>query len=307
MLNHYEGKISVIKYYNFKLTNYIGEVVSNSLKIKTVVGVPVYNEEKHLPQTLNSLIAQNVDDVSFIIADNCSTDRSWQIINDLCGDDKRFIIHQHDTNKGAYYNFKYTLDLLDSEYFMWLGAHDFISDGYLAGMVETLDSDTGLSMAFGIPNKILDDLDEGRFRDAIHKFPEQRLERYLQATKKITYCAMYHSLFRKKLISDFDFKMTFGSDFVMICHLLWFGNIRYVEGHKYSARFFSNRTGTEIERVTGNDDLYLSRHDFIKYQLDTFDRLYRGDTRMKTYIHNDIINSLQGKWGIQSLILDDGR
>ena len=281
--------------------------MTNSLKLKTVVGVPVYNEEKHLSQTLNSLIIQDVDNVSFVVADNCSTDRSWEIIIDLCGRDNRFVIHKHHKNKGAFYNFKYTLDLLDSEYFMFLGAHDFISDGYIGDMIEALDSDAGLSMAFGVPYKILDDLDEVRLEGAIHKFHKKRLGRYLQATKKITFCAMFHSLFRKHLISDFDLKMTFGGDFVMICYLLWFGNIRYVEDHKYSARFFSNRTDTETKRVTGNIESYLSRHDFIKYQLDTFDGLYRGDPRMKAYLHNEIINALQSRWGTQSLIVNDDR
>ena len=36
------------------------------------VGVPVYNAEKYLRQSLESLLAQTFEDVEIIISDNCS-------------------------------------------------------------------------------------------------------------------------------------------------------------------------------------------------------------------------------------------
>ena len=274
---------------------------------KAVIGVPVYNEEEYLNETLESLIIQDTENVKFIISDNHSTDNSWQIINDLCGHDKRFSIHKQSENKGAMYNFKYTLNKLESEYFMWVGAHDCISDGYINAMIEALDLDPTLSMAFGIPHKIIDRFDDGPLRRSIHEFPDEKLERFLYATKNIRFCTMVHSLFRKNLIKRFDIKTTFGADFVLICYLLWFGNLRYVGNHKYSARFISNRQSTEVERVTANANSYLSRHNFIQYQLDTFDSLYEGDLRMKNYLHHQIIDALQNRWGISSLLENDGQ
>ncbi|WP_080592828.1 glycosyltransferase [Aeromonas veronii] len=61
-------------------------------KFKCYVGVPVFNEEKYIEQTLLSLIRQDEDNVCFHVSDNCSTDNTWNIINDICARDKRFLI-----------------------------------------------------------------------------------------------------------------------------------------------------------------------------------------------------------------------
>lgn len=276
-------------------------------KFKCYVGVPVYNEEKYIEQTLLSLIRQDEDNVCFHVSDNCSTDNTWNIINDICARDKRFFLTRQEKNVGAFENFKQLYDVSDSQYFMWLGGHDYISDGYLSAMKGTLDHDESLSMAFGIPHKILDGIDQGRMEKAIHTFSKRRIARFLQATKNITLCAMCQALFRRELLKNFDFRMRLGADFVMICHLLWYGNIKFVEGCKYYARFFSETPETSDERVTGQKNKYLSNYDFIIYQLDSLANLYRGDPRIKQYLEYEIIHALQQYRGIHSLMINDDR
>ena len=40
------------------------------------VGIPVYNGEKYLAETLDSLLAQTMTDLEIVISDNASTDRT---------------------------------------------------------------------------------------------------------------------------------------------------------------------------------------------------------------------------------------
>lgn len=63
--------------------------------IKVSVTVPVYNTAKYLRQCLNSLKAQTLSDIEFIIVDDGSKDKSGDICGEYAQKDNRFrVIHQ---------------------------------------------------------------------------------------------------------------------------------------------------------------------------------------------------------------------
>ena len=68
------------------------DVVDFSLRCKISVIVPVYNVEKYLKQCLDSLAAQTLKNIEFIIVNDGSTDGSLSIIQDFKARDERFII-----------------------------------------------------------------------------------------------------------------------------------------------------------------------------------------------------------------------
>ena len=51
-------------------------------EIKVSVIVPVYNVEPYLPRCLDSLIGQTLQDIEIICIDDCSTDKSLEILHD---------------------------------------------------------------------------------------------------------------------------------------------------------------------------------------------------------------------------------
>jgi glycosyltransferase involved in cell wall biosynthesis len=53
------------------------------------VGVPVYNGEKYLAATLDTLLAQSLEDLEVVISDNASTDRTAEICRRYVGKDQR--------------------------------------------------------------------------------------------------------------------------------------------------------------------------------------------------------------------------
>lgn len=66
---------------------------------KVSVIVPIYNMEKYLLQCLESLKAQTLKEIEFIVINDGSTDRSGEILRDSVKDDSRFKIIEQD-NKG---------------------------------------------------------------------------------------------------------------------------------------------------------------------------------------------------------------
>lgn len=53
--------------------------------VKVSVIIPVYNEEKHLPECLESVIRQTLREIEIICVDDGSTDNSVHVIRGYCG------------------------------------------------------------------------------------------------------------------------------------------------------------------------------------------------------------------------------
>jgi dolichol-phosphate mannosyltransferase len=68
------------------------------------VVVPVYNEEKTVAQILESLASVSLD-LEVIVVDDASTDKTWQILQDLRKKDPydqyRYVRHEYNQGKGA--------------------------------------------------------------------------------------------------------------------------------------------------------------------------------------------------------------
>ena len=54
------------------------------MDVKVSVIIPVYNEEKYLPECLESVIRQTLKEIEIICVDDGSMDHSVQIIRGYC-------------------------------------------------------------------------------------------------------------------------------------------------------------------------------------------------------------------------------
>lgn len=50
------------------------------MKPKISIIIPIYNVEKYLCDTMNSVITQSLEDIEIICVDDCSTDTSLKIL-----------------------------------------------------------------------------------------------------------------------------------------------------------------------------------------------------------------------------------
>ena len=66
------------------------------------VVMPVYNSEKYLKESIESILNQTFTDFEFIIVDDQSTDSSWQIIQEYANKDSRIIAVKNTGKKGCY-------------------------------------------------------------------------------------------------------------------------------------------------------------------------------------------------------------
>ena len=76
--------------------------------------MPVYNAEKYLNETIDSILDQTYDDFEFLIIDDGSTDRSLQILNSY--NDPRIKVFKNEKNIGYIQTLNKLLELAKGEY-----------------------------------------------------------------------------------------------------------------------------------------------------------------------------------------------
>ncbi len=96
----------------------------NSENTKPLVSVciPVYNGEKFIKETLDSVINQTYKNIEILIIDNCSTDNTVEIIKSF--DDQRIRLLVNYENIGVVRNFNLCITLARSEYIAIFHADD---------------------------------------------------------------------------------------------------------------------------------------------------------------------------------------
>lgn len=146
------------------------------------IGVPCHNEEAYIEECLLSAIQQDIDaPYSVIVSDNGSTDRTLKKIKDVISRYKiencATSIISNDCNIGANENFKLVFDSASSKYFMWLGAHDYITKDFLRKSIDLLEGSDEYSMASGLPCGIYSESDKplfDTFKVLLHKVFTQK-------------------------------------------------------------------------------------------------------------------------------------
>ena len=112
------------------------------------IGLPVYNGDNFIEQTLDSILSQTYKDFELIISDNASTDKTEKICNLYAEKDKRIRYSRNKENIGGAKNYNKVFALSKGEYFKWAAHDDIISPTFLERCVEALDRDPSIVLCY---------------------------------------------------------------------------------------------------------------------------------------------------------------
>jgi len=116
----------------------------SSNKPRVSIGLPVFNGENFLKETLDSIMAQTYSDFELIISDNASTDSTQQICLTYASKDRRIRYYRNKRNLGACKNFNRLFKFSSGEYFKWAAHDDVLAPEFLAKCIDILDSDPSI-------------------------------------------------------------------------------------------------------------------------------------------------------------------
>lgn len=101
------------------------------------VVIPVYNGERYIAKTLDSLLAQTCDDFEALCIDDCSTDTSLDILNAYAAKDPRVRVLRTPSNLGtAAKALNHALGFMTGRYFVYSSQDDLFSEDWLQSMCE---------------------------------------------------------------------------------------------------------------------------------------------------------------------------
>ena len=105
---------------------------------RLTIGIPVYNGENTLKETLESCAKFSGDSVQVVVSDNASTDGTLSLAQSFSEQFPHISVCRHEQNVGAANNFKFLLDGCRTEYFMWLAADDVVAESLSLAEIEYL-------------------------------------------------------------------------------------------------------------------------------------------------------------------------
>lgn len=111
------------------------------------IGLPIYNGEQYLAESLDHLLAQSFADFELIISDNASTDGTQQICRRYAARDSRIRYLRQPRNIGAAPNHDVVLRAARGELFKWASHDDVYDRDLLARCVEALDAHPDVVLA----------------------------------------------------------------------------------------------------------------------------------------------------------------
>ena len=114
---------------------------------RVTIGVPVRNGESEIEACLACLSNQTYRDITILVHDNASTDRTAEIVAAAMRKDSRIHYYRHATDIGALANFASVLAAAQSPYFMWRAYDDLSSPDYVERLVAALDAHPDAALA----------------------------------------------------------------------------------------------------------------------------------------------------------------
>ena len=105
------------------------------------IGIPVFQGENYLEETLESARAQDYPHLEIVVADNASTDATPDIVARHVAEDPRIRVTTNSENLGAAENYNVAFRHSLGDYFAWNAHDDIASPDFISEGVKALESD----------------------------------------------------------------------------------------------------------------------------------------------------------------------
>lgn len=204
--------------------------------------IPCYNEKKYLPalfESLNKLKIPLGIEVRFIFSDNASNDGTNEFLRNTGLKNKK--IYTHKENLGGTDNLMFLLNKIQSDYFMYLDAHDFLTEDYFCNFSQLVTNNICSDIYIGdvVTFKEIDNKFEITDLQNRYKFSNNSRLRQIQIVLFLFHNSIYHSIIRKDAIDRVFLakNRTLTFDHVVTHSALISGNIQYLDGCYYIRRY----------------------------------------------------------------------
>lgn len=199
------------------------------------IGLPVYNGENFLEETLQSILNQSFMDFELIISDNGSTDLTQDICLKYKKADPRIKYYRYENNRGAAWNYNNVFKYAKGHYFKYLNHDDLYHPFYLEKCIKKLEDNPEAVLCY-TRRTVIDGTGKEEFNidDELvltESSPSSRFKKFLKRFRYTTYWAVIvlgvirrDALAKTELMKDFS-----AADMILLAQLALQGNFLEVD------------------------------------------------------------------------------
>ena len=180
--------------------------------MKLSVIIPVYNAEKYIQETIESVYAQEIVDMEVICVDDCSTDDSVRVIRELQQAHDNLHLLQNTENHYAGFSRNRGIEAAAGEWIHFLDADDLVAEGAYKKLLETAEkSGADIVKGKGIGFSETGEPSYGGPLMELSKIPEKVFGRSFSFRKHpevLTWVSVvpWNGIVRRKLLTDHNIR-----------------------------------------------------------------------------------------------------
>ena len=214
---------------------------------RVYTGMPVYNGEEYLEQSIRCNLKQTYDDFGLIVADNASTDRTEEICRDIAATEPRLTYIRNPENVGAARNYERCFSPANSEYFRWSNGDDLIEENLIAQCVQVLDQHQDVVLAYGKTRLIDSDGTLIRdYDDNLNLSQERAADRFMACRENIGLSNVLYGLMRREALAKTSlFGNYVASDINLIAELTLYGKFWELPETLFSRRMHEQSSSAD--------------------------------------------------------------
>lgn len=110
------------------------------LMSKVSVIIPIYNSEKYISRCLESVLAQTLEDIEIICINDCSIDKSLDIVKDYWKKDKRIVVIDNDKNVGVTASRRRGFTYATADNICFVDADDWIENNMIESLYDIMQN-----------------------------------------------------------------------------------------------------------------------------------------------------------------------
>lgn len=114
----------------------------------TSIIIPVYNRVALVSEAINSSLAQDYENCEIVVVDNCSTDGTWEIVQELERNHSQIRAFRNDSNIGPVRNWLKGLELSKGDFVKILWSDDWMEPSFVSRSVEILTADSRVGFVY---------------------------------------------------------------------------------------------------------------------------------------------------------------
>lgn len=248
---------------------------------------PVYNHEKFIGDTIDSIINQTYQNWELLIVDDCSKDGSWDVIQKYAEKDKRIKAFRNNENKGLIPNWKFLIDNSKGEYVAFLEGDDLFSPENLERKMEIFEQYPKLGMVY-CNFHVVDDNGKVLIHDfykklgtAVHRNKIIQPAEYLYS-KNTPFSTYSQIMIKRDVIAISGYPRSFALEEKIFLPSDW--DFNFLVSTRNEIYYIDEILLRYRKHSTNNSMNTLKVADHLRMILDSYEKEYAGDEEMQKAI-----------------------